>query len=163
MSPSSGIDASDLILELTETALLEDLKAAQKPLNELRAMGIRIALDDFGSGYSSLTYLSQLPIDIVKIDRSFVVNLGEPDILSTLATIMRLMENLQVTVIAEGVETAGELGHVLGLGVDAIQGYYFSCAVPAPELAEAIERCERIAAPAPRDQIAGHAQISDRG
>ena len=145
----SGIDASDLILELTETALLEDLKAAQKPLNELRALGIRIALDDFGSGYSSLTYLSQLPIDIVKIDRSFVVNLGEPDILSTLATIMRLMENLQVTVIAEGVETAAELGHVLGLGVDAIQGYYFSCPVPAPELAEAIERCERIAAPAP--------------
>ena len=145
----SGIDASDLILELTETALLEDLNAAQKPLNELRAMGIRIALDDFGSGYSSLTYLSQLPIDIVKIDRSFVANLGEPDKLSTLATIMRLMENLQVTVIAEGVETAEELGRLLSLGVDAIQGYYFSRPVPAPDLAEAIERCERIAAPDP--------------
>jgi diguanylate cyclase (GGDEF)-like protein len=145
----SGIDASDLILELTETALLEDLKGAQKPLNELRAMGIRIALDDFGSGYSSLTYLSQLPVDIVKIDRSFVANLGEPDRLSTLATIMRLMANLQVTVIAEGVETADELGHVLGLGVDAIQGYYFSRPVPAPELADVIERCEQIAAPDP--------------
>ena len=143
----SGIDASDLILELTETALLEDLKAAQKVLNELRAMGIRIALDDFGSGYSSLTYLSQLPIDIVKIDRSFVAQLGEPEKLSMLVTIMRLMENLKVTVIAEGVETADELGHVLGLGVDAIQGYYFSRPVPAPELAEVIERCEQIAAP----------------
>ena len=143
----SGIDTSDLILELTETALLEDLEAAQKPLNQLRAMGIRIALDDFGSGYSSLTYLSQLPIDIVKIDRSFVAKLAEPDKLSMLATIMGLMENLQVTVIAEGVETADELGHVLGLGVDAIQGYYFSRPVPAPVLAEVIGRCEQFAPP----------------
>jgi diguanylate cyclase (GGDEF)-like protein/PAS domain S-box-containing protein len=143
----TGIDPSDLILELTETAMLDDLRAAQKPLNDLRAMGIRIALDDFGTGYSSLTYLGQLPIDIVKIDRSFVANLDHPDKLMMLATIMRLMETLRVVVIAEGVETSEELTHVLELGIDAVQGFYFSRPVAAASLPAAIQACEACAVP----------------
>ncbi len=143
----TGVDPSDLILELTETAVLDDLNAAMKPLEDLRARGIRIALDDFGAGYSSLTYLGQLPIDIVKIDRSFVANLDQPDKLMMLATIMRLMESLRVVVIAEGVETTGELRHVLSLGIDSVQGFYFSRPVPADALLEAIEACELMAGP----------------
>lgn len=143
----TGVDPSDLILELTETAVLDDLDAAMKPLEDLRARGIRIALDDFGAGYSSLTYLGQLPIDIVKIDRSFVANLDQPAKLMMLATIMRLMESLRVVVIAEGVETPGELRHVLSLGIYSVQGFYFSRPVPAAALLEAIEACERMAGP----------------
>ena len=148
----TGIDPSDLILELTETAMLDDLKAARGPLDELRAMGIRIALDDFGAGFSSLTYLGQLPIDIVKIDRSFVADLDKPDKLMMLATIMRLMEVLHVVVIAEGVETKDELEHVMGLGIDAVQGYYFSRPVPAAALPLAAKGCERIPYPVALDR-----------
>jgi EAL domain-containing protein (putative c-di-GMP-specific phosphodiesterase class I) len=148
----TGIDPSDLILELTETAMLDDLKAARGPLDELRAMGIRIALDDFGAGFSSLTYLGQLPIDIVKIDRSFVADLDKPDKLMMLATIMRLMEVLHVVVIAEGVETKDELEHVMGLGIDAVQGFYFSRPVPAAALPLAAKGCERIPYPVALDR-----------
>jgi diguanylate cyclase (GGDEF)-like protein len=139
----TGIAAHSLIIEITETALLQDLETAQTKLGELRAMGVRIALDDFGAGYSSLAYLSQLPVDEVKIDRMFVAGLEIADQRATVLTIVRLLEALNVRSVAEGVETARQLAYVHSLGIDACQGYYFSRPVPADQLLDALEHCKR--------------------
>ena len=139
----TGVAAHSLIIEITETALLQDLEMAQTKLGELRAMGVRIALDDFGAGYSSLAYLSQLPVDEVKIDRMFVAGLEIAGQRATVLTIVRLLEALNVRSIAEGVETARQLAYVHSLGIDACQGYYFSRPVPADKLIDVLEHCRR--------------------
>jgi EAL domain-containing protein (putative c-di-GMP-specific phosphodiesterase class I) len=105
-------------------------------LARLRAMGVRIAIDDFGTGYSSLAYLRRVPVDAIKIDKSFVLGMcaGEAD-----ATIVRstidLARNLGLQVVAEGVETEAALSALIGLGCDQAQGYYLSRPVPAAALA----------------------------
>jgi EAL domain-containing protein (putative c-di-GMP-specific phosphodiesterase class I) len=83
-----------LTLEITETAMLEDLEEATRVLQELRGLGVRVALDDFGAGYSSLRYLDRLPVDIVKIDRSFIASLDNPDKRATLLAITRLLDTI---------------------------------------------------------------------
>jgi diguanylate cyclase (GGDEF)-like protein/PAS domain S-box-containing protein len=143
----TGIPSDSLVLEVTETAILEDLAAAQLKLNELRRRGIRVALDDFGAGYSSLSYLSQLPVDIVKIDRVFIASLRNPDRLATLVTIMRLLDTMSVKTVAEGVETSEDLAYLMSLSIDSCQGYYFSEAVPGSEVPEAVGRCEQTDVP----------------
>jgi diguanylate cyclase (GGDEF)-like protein/PAS domain S-box-containing protein len=144
----TGAPAAQLILELTETSLLEDLPAARQTLGELRAAGIRVALDDFGAGYSSLTYLSELPVDIVKIDRAFVVSLENPDRRAMVMTIARLLDTMDVRTVAEGVETAVQLAYVISLGIDASQGFYFSPAVAACDVLAVLDRCESSIPPA---------------
>jgi len=129
-----------LVLELTETAMLDDLGAAQRTLGELRAIGVRISLDDFGVGYSSLSYLSKLPVDEVKVDRSFVATLDDPERRATTLTIVRLLDTMSVQTIAEGVETAEQLAYVESLGFDAGQGLYFSPPLPAAEVALTLDR-----------------------
>jgi diguanylate cyclase (GGDEF)-like protein len=135
------VPADQLVLEVTETALLEDLKRASLTLNKLRAKGVQVALDDFGAGYSSINYLSQLPVDVVKIDRAFVISLDNEEKRAVVLTIMRLLGTMKVRTVAEGVETSTQLGYVTSLGIDACQGYLFSPAVPAHDVLAVLDRC----------------------
>jgi diguanylate cyclase (GGDEF)-like protein/PAS domain S-box-containing protein len=126
----TGIDPAQLGLEVTESALLGDVDAAIEVLTQLRALGVRIVIDDFGTGYSSLAYLRRLPVNGVKIDRSFVAGLDSPEDTAIVAAVVGMARALGLTTIAEGVETRAQLDEVIRLGCDAAQGFYF--AKPAP-------------------------------
>jgi len=120
----SGFDPSNLIVEITESAMMNDIDAAVRELRSLKALGLRIAIDDFGTGYSSLAYLQRLPIDILKIDRSFVATLSEDDESVTLVNaIIRMAEALGHTTIAEGIERAAQDKVLRQLGCHLGQGY----------------------------------------
>ena len=131
----SGLPASMLELEITETLMMENEDLAISQLWELKKMGIKISIDDFGTGYSSLAYLKQLPIDILKIDRSFVKNLpdDQDDVVLT-STIINMAKNLGLNIVAEGVETIEQLQYMCEHGCELIQGYYFSPPVSASHL-----------------------------
>jgi EAL domain-containing protein (putative c-di-GMP-specific phosphodiesterase class I) len=112
-------------------------------LQSLREMGIRVALDDFGTGYSSLTYLKRFPIDILKIDRSFVSDIADDEESGAIVkTIINLAHNLNMTVVAEGVETEAQLEFLRTNGCDEVQGYYFCKPLPSEECLEFL-RCRR--------------------
>jgi hypothetical protein len=131
----SGLAPSRLTLEVTETSLLLDAQATLPTLRQLKALGVRIALDDFGTGYSSLSYLRDFPVDVIKIDRSFVAgmmsNRGD---LAIVATLINLAATVDLYVVAEGVETADQAATIRRLGAGFGQGYLWSPAVPLPEL-----------------------------
>lgn len=113
-------------LEITETAIIEDLDISLSILDDLKALGFSISLDDFGSGYSSLTYLNKLPIDTLKIDREFISQIqNEEDELHLLNAIIDLAHQLGLRVLAEGVETETQLNYLIRQGCDLAQGYYF--------------------------------------
>ena len=133
--------ASGLDIEITEGALNEDSIAEVKKLRMLRSVGVKIAIDDFGTGYSSLSRLSSLPIDILKIDRSFVRTLPEdPSARILVKTIIQLAKSFQLSTVAEGVETQGQLDFLWQAGCDQSQGYLHSKPIPATQLAEYLER-----------------------
>ncbi|MEY2432359.1 MAG: hypothetical protein QOC92_2084 [Acidimicrobiaceae bacterium] len=122
----SGIEARQLTLEITESVLMEDTALAVRQLNALRALGVRIALDDFGTGYSSLSYLRSFPVDVLKIDKSFIDNVavdleGE----SFVKAILHLAQVLRVTTVAEGVEQPAQADRLRELGCDQAQGFFF--------------------------------------
>lgn len=131
----TGLDGHWLDLEITEGTAMEDVEHTIKMLCKLKEMGIRIEIDDFGVGYSSLNYLKRLPIDALKIDRSFVkdINIDLTD-LAIVITIINLAKNLKLKVIAEGVETKEQLVFLKEQGCDEIQGYLFSKPVPVAGL-----------------------------
>src|SRR3954452_10773521 len=123
----AGIRGSNLMLEITESVLMEDRKPIIRDLDALRALGVRIAIDDFGTGYSALSYLREFPIDTVKMDRSFVHNLGNDAADSALVrSVVELGEALDMQIIAEGIEVQGQLDSVTGLRCDIGQGYFFA-------------------------------------
>ena len=123
----SGADPTRLCLEVTERALIQDLKAAFTALGALRDLGVRIAVDDFGTGHTSLYELRQLPVDALKIDRSLVDALGPARLESTLVdAAVRLAHSLDLRVVAEGVETTAQLAVLQDLGCDLAQGYLFA-------------------------------------
>jgi diguanylate cyclase (GGDEF)-like protein len=125
-----GID-----LEITETGLLHDVEGASSKLRQLRAAGLRVALDDFGTGYSSLGLLSKLPVDLVKIDRSFITGLPEDNASVTLvSSVIGLASAFGLKVVAEGVETDGQLAMLRKMGCDHSQGYLHSRPIPAEQL-----------------------------
>ncbi|MDB4222710.1 EAL domain-containing protein, partial [Granulosicoccus sp.] len=129
------IDPEKLQLEVTESMLLSDLDSVAGNFRLLRSHGVRIALDDFGTGYSSLTYLQELPVDILKIDRSFISNLAPGAAMESLAsTIVLLANRFGLETVAEGVETVEQLELVRLLNCDLVQGYYFSKPVTAVDL-----------------------------
>ncbi|MGG6242247.1 EAL domain-containing response regulator [Nodosilinea sp. AN01ver1] len=128
------LDPNCLELELTETSLMEDVESAIAILEELKAVGIKISLDDFGTGYSSLNYLKRLPLDILKIDRSFIKDIFHaPQNATIVTTIIAMARGLKLRVIAEGVETQEQFNFLREQGCQAIQGYLFSPAVPAEQ------------------------------
>ena len=135
----SGLPASRLELEITESTLLDTSDKTLEQLRALHELGVRIALDDFGTGYSSLSYLMSYPIDCIKIDRSFVSRLGEgKQSTSIIRAITDLASNLGMSTTAEGVETLDQLDRLKKLGCVEAQGYYFSPPRPACEIFEAI-------------------------
>jgi len=135
-------------LEITESAVLQDIERAAAILARLRAAGVRIALDDFGTGYSSLSYLGRLPLDTLKIDRSFIQALDGPLAEATwpvalVEAILALARRLNLSVVAEGVETPGQLDAVRRFGCTQVQGWIFAHAVPLSELPATIAAIER--------------------
>jgi EAL domain-containing protein (putative c-di-GMP-specific phosphodiesterase class I)/DNA-binding response OmpR family regulator len=131
----TGLSPASLTLELTESVLLHDADAAIAVFQELRGLGVRLAIDDFGMGFSSLSYLRRLPVDEVKIDRSFVAGVATGTEEWTLARgIIRLVHSLGLETVAEGVERADQVAHLRTLGCRLAQGYYFA----RPMNAEAI-------------------------
>ncbi|WP_165372660.1 putative bifunctional diguanylate cyclase/phosphodiesterase [Pengzhenrongella frigida] len=146
---SSGLDPRRLMLEVTESAVLEDDEVAAVALDTLSALGVRIAIDDFGTGYSSLLYLRRYPIDALKLDRAFVSGLTtSPDDEAICASVVSLAHAVGATSIAEGVETVGEYAALRGYGCQQAQGFLWSPAVPIEELAEVVVACHRVPRPA---------------
>lgn len=142
---AAGLPPQRLELEVTETALLDDNETTIDTLHQLRALGVRISLDDFGVGYSSLSYLRKFPFDRIKIDRSFVGTLGEsPESVAIVRTIASLGSVLGVETTAEGVETSDQLEFVRASGCTAVQGFYFGRPCPATEIGRMIESLSTI-------------------
>jgi len=134
---SQGMPYRSILIEITETGVMKDLKAVMPALQRLGEMGIEIAIDDFGTGYSSLAYLTRLPIAELKIDRSFVHDLGStPQSAAVVTAIIALARSLGLRVTAEGVESARQMDVLYRLGCSVMQGFLFSRAM-APEELEA--------------------------
>ena len=145
---SSGLDPARLVLEVTESSVVEDAEAALTALTALKQLGVRTAIDDFGTGYSSFLYLKQFPVDILKIDRSFVSGmLDSPDDAAIVASIVRLGLDVGLTLVAEGVETEEQRAHLLALGCTEAQGYLFCRPVAAPQLAAGLLAAQRSPTP----------------
>jgi diguanylate cyclase (GGDEF)-like protein len=142
---TAGLDPKRLELEVTETALLEDDEANVAILHQLRKLGVRVSLDDFGVGYSALGYLRKFPFDMIKIDRSFVGTLGlSHESVAIVRTIASLGANLGVETTAEGVETAEQLEFVREAGCTAVQGFYFSKPCSAADVGRMIQQMNPI-------------------
>jgi len=120
---SSGVDASALELELTESALMQDHQYSVDVLTEMKQLGVRISIDDFGTGYSSLNYLKRFPIDTIKVDRSFIEGLPSAEDERIVQAIVALAHSLGITVVAEGIENQGQLEFVRSLGCEEVQGF----------------------------------------
>jgi len=131
------VDYTRLVVEITETAAISNVDLAIERLNILKNMGLKIALDDFGTGYSSITYLKQLPIDIIKLDKSYVrsVSSGNRDI-SIVKFILSLAGDLNLTVVAEGIETSRQLEYFKNINCHMGQGYFISVPLPAETITE---------------------------
>ncbi len=130
-----GLPASALELEITEDFLMGDRERAREILTQLRGLGIRVAVDDFGTGYSSLAYLRELPIDELKLDRSFVSPMADdPKAAAIVTSTIGLAHSLGMTLVAEGVEDEATAGHLAESGCDESQGFFFSRPVSAPAL-----------------------------
>ena len=130
----TGLDPRFLELEITESVVMQNTNRVTKILNDLKAMGISLTMDDFGTGYSSLSYLKRFPFDKLKIDQSFVVDITtDPESAAIAKTVIAMARSLRLKVIAEGVETEGQLNYLRSLNCDEIQGYYFSRPVSAED------------------------------
>ena len=151
----AGLDASCLGLELTESALLHNNAQVTTTLKALRSSGIEIVLDDFGTGLSSLSRLPSLPIDLIKVDRSFVSDVTvAPERTSITRSIINLAHGLRIPVLAEGVETPGQLQMLVANGCDRMQGYLFSPPVTADALAELLRSGRSLEGLAPASPVA---------
>jgi len=131
---------NNLELEITESILMADSELAVSSLRELADLGITLAVDDFGTGYSSLSYLKQFPLNVLKIDRSFVRDVTEDaDDAAIVDAILAMSKRLQLDVVAEGVESSAQLAFLQTHGCQRVQGYYFSKPLALEDLVEFIE------------------------
>jgi EAL domain-containing protein (putative c-di-GMP-specific phosphodiesterase class I) len=131
----SGLDPKSLVLEITESVIMQNTKATLERLRELKALGVRLAIDDFGTGYSSLSYLQRFPVDILKIDKAFVDGVTQGGNDAALArTIIALGDMLSLRTVAEGVEDAQQRSLLRELGCELGQGYLFARPLPPEEL-----------------------------
>ncbi len=138
---SSGLEPRYLELELTESTLMVDIDAIVNVMVELRKLGVTFAIDDFGAGYTSLSYIKRITIDKLKIDRSFVNDLscGRPKDQAIIQAIVQLGHTLNIQVLAKGVETADQLDQLLQIGCENIQGYYLNRPLPAIEFEQEVQ------------------------
>ena len=144
----SGLDAHQLCLEVTESVMMDDAENAVVTLNRLKELGTCLSIDDFGTGYSSLSYLKRFPVDYVKIDRSFIKDLGNHAVDSEIVrAVIRLASAVGMSAVAEGVETEEQMRRLRALGCPLVQGYYLSKPKPAaeigPMLAERVDHLRR--------------------
>jgi len=136
----TGLEACYLDLELTEGVLMHNAKSTSSVLQALKRMGVHLAVDDFGTGYSSLSYLRQFPIDVLKIDQSFVRQISEdPNDSAIVRAIIDMGKNLKLRVIAEGIETQEQLALLQTWNCSEGQGYLFSRPVPAAQFAQLLQ------------------------
>jgi EAL domain-containing protein (putative c-di-GMP-specific phosphodiesterase class I) len=137
---ASGLPATALVLEITERTLMVNSPLIRQQLDELKQLGVRLAIDDFGTGYSSLAYLRSFPIDIVKIDKSFVAALDEDEqAVALVHSIISIAEALGLDTVAEGVETPTQLATLRRLGCQVAQGFHYSAALPVDALSVYLE------------------------
>jgi diguanylate cyclase (GGDEF)-like protein/PAS domain S-box-containing protein len=163
---ATGLDPSHLCLEITEGLAMADIDHTIRALTDLKSLGVRLAIDDFGTGYSSLNYLKLLPVDFVKLDRAFVQDLEiDPVDGAIVSAVMELARAVGMTVVAEGVETAGQLSRLSAMGCPLVQGYYLARPMTTDALTALLRRqseqespefnlCDLQLAPAPHS--AGH-------
>lgn len=131
----SGLGAGDLVLEITESTLIQDTEVTEVVLGDLEALGVRLAIDDFGKGYSSLSYLKMLPVDVLKIDRSFAEGLGkDPRDTTIVEAMISLAHSLGLEAVGEGVETAEQLEHLRKMGCELAQGFHLARPLPREEV-----------------------------
>ncbi len=143
---ASGLDPRALVLEITESVLMYDAEAALRRLSSLRALGVRLAIDDFGTGYSSLSYLQRLPVDVLKIDKSFVDTVTDPSRGAPLVrAIVALADTLGIRCVAEGIESAAQRDVLRDLGCRYGQGYLFGRPAPAADVGDLLARARRVA------------------
>jgi len=143
---NSGLPASALLLEITESALLDDLDPNTSRLQDLKDLGVRLAVDDFGTGYSSLSYLSRFPLDIIKIDKSFIDNVDTREGAAIVRAVVDLSHTLGLSIIAEGVEESDQAISLEGLGCEMAQGYLFARPLTSVAMADRM-RSEATARP----------------
>jgi diguanylate cyclase (GGDEF)-like protein/PAS domain S-box-containing protein len=137
----TGLSPGRLELEITEGVLIEDFGRGLALLRRLKALGVRISMDDFGSGYSSLSYLQAFPFDKIKIDRAFVINLGRnPQSAAIVRAVIGLGHGLEMSIVAEGVETQEQLGFLADQGCDAVQGFFIGKPLPIGQYAALVGR-----------------------
>ncbi len=130
----TGTRADRLVLEITESMVMEDLTKGRQALQDLKALGVSLALDDFGAGYSSMTYLQHLPLDTLKIDKSLVDGMVDERSIHVVDTVIRLAQGLSLQTVAEGIETEVQRALLGRLGCDLMQGYLLSRPVPLPDI-----------------------------
>lgn len=145
---TQGFDPRRLELEVTESSFIDDFEAAAESLRALRSLGVTIALDDFGAGYSSMIYIARLPLDRIKIDRAFVVDaLANPRCAAVIRAAARLARELGLALTGEGVETREQFDLLRSAGCDEVQGYLLSRPLPADALASVFKRCPAVLPP----------------
>jgi len=138
---ATGLPASALHLEVTESAFIADTKDTIRIFDQIKAMGVEMNLDDFGTGYSSLQYLSDMKFDTLKIDKSFMKNLtNDTQAVELVKSMLGMAKSLEMDVVAEGVETVGQLENLKMLGCKYGQGYLFSKPVPEQEAHEILKQ-----------------------
>ena len=141
----TGLDPGGLTLEMTESILLENSEEVQTVLERFRAYGVLLAIDDFGTGYSSLSYLHRFPVDVLKIDRSFIERLGNGADAALVSTIVRLGQTMDLETVAEGVEQAQEMLMLIQQGCTTGQGFHFSPAIPPGDLTALLhDQCQSL-------------------
>jgi EAL domain-containing protein (putative c-di-GMP-specific phosphodiesterase class I) len=153
---NTGVDPENLVIELTESTIVDDTDAVAETLSELRRLGVRAAIDDFGTGYCGLRYLSALPVASLKIDRSFVQTMT-PSGAAIVAATIAMGKALGLSLVAEGVETPEQQRFLIGQGCDRAQGYLFGRPMPADDLIDRLREERGIGqplAPVPRPPVA---------
>lgn len=158
---NSEISYQQIVVEVTERYPLEDMELARKIMAEMQALGVRVALDDVGTGHGGMAYLQKLGVDIIKIDKMFIDSISSDDNSTTIVdSMVELADNLGMGIIAEGVEEEEQIDRLMELGVTAAQGYYFAPPMPAKEFIEFAERIEEEARE--RARIAAEAAAAEQ-
>jgi EAL domain-containing protein (putative c-di-GMP-specific phosphodiesterase class I) len=162
----TGLDPRCLNMEITESAIMDQVESALSALSNLKLLGIKLSMDDFGKGYSSLSYLHQFPFDTLKIDRSFISGIGESgEHTEIVRTIISLAKGLGLDVVAEGVETESQLVQLRNLGCQFGQGYFFSRPLSAESAGALLRDQPRWFEPSTRDvpmKLAAHGAFADK-
>ena len=134
---SSAKHPKNLTLEVTESLAINDMNRMKKILADIKKLGVRVALDDFGTGYSSLNHIREMPIDVIKIDRCFIIDIGKDDFSNAFVKMVaELASAIDVNVCVEGVETKEQLDILMGSKIQLIQGFYFGRPMTAREFEE---------------------------